>query len=778
MGEAPRKVLLCGDPQGRLHTLFKRVAAVNKSNGPFDVVFCVGQFFPSAPANAAAPPPSLELLEYMSGQKEVPLPTYFIGGYGGPRAEPRRDAEAEGEEDAHAADDNAVDPSAVLPPDGGELCKNLYYLGRWGMQHINGLRVVYLSGRPPKAAPPHGGAAEGEDEEDEGEVERSAGLAALLAVAPKEAGLVDLLLTDEWPRGVLTHTKPESLPPGRDFRFVGDAGVATLAQRLQPRYIVAGREGIHVARDPYANSCGHVTRFLALAPVDNPAKHKWLHALSLVPVMDMDEAALMQHPPNTTPCPFPAIAGAVEESPAASLKRRLEAVAAEEAAGGGMDQFWRFDMRKRGRGAGRPGGLGRGEGGGRGGPDSGASAPGKVCFDFQKGACSRGDQCRYPHVMPGEAPPAGAPSRGGPAISHGANSGKVCFNFLKGTCTKGEACIYPHVAQQSPATEPLALPPVPGALVGWPGAVPQQGLLGPPPGGAPQAGGKVCFDFQKGNCTRGAQCRYVHVAGAIGAGAPSVPGDGRGRGLPAGRGGGHGGGGPQGPPPPCWFCLASPEVDAHLVASVGTECYMAVAKGALSPEHVLVLPIEHHTAMLALPSSAQMEMRRYLKALSSYFASRQLAPVAFERHLHFKQAAHAHVQVFAIPSDKAGAARDTFDACAKDAGFAFRDLPASATAGVFNDIEGASSQWGELSTATKGGQAQYFVAYLPDGSCLLHIIPLEGRHPLQFGRKAFAQLLGHPEKEDWKACKLEKQEETAMTERFKEQFGPFDIMEG
>ena len=43
-----RKVLLCGDVNGKLSTLFNRVAAVNKSNGPFDLLLCTGAFFPEA----------------------------------------------------------------------------------------------------------------------------------------------------------------------------------------------------------------------------------------------------------------------------------------------------------------------------------------------------------------------------------------------------------------------------------------------------------------------------------------------------------------------------------------------------------------------------------------------------------------------------------------------------------------------------------------------------------------------------------------------------------
>jgi hypothetical protein len=42
------KVLLSGAPDGKLTALFKKVANVNKSNGPFAVLFCVGSFFQDA----------------------------------------------------------------------------------------------------------------------------------------------------------------------------------------------------------------------------------------------------------------------------------------------------------------------------------------------------------------------------------------------------------------------------------------------------------------------------------------------------------------------------------------------------------------------------------------------------------------------------------------------------------------------------------------------------------------------------------------------------------
>lgn len=43
---ATKKVLLSGDIQGKFDSLYKRVAAVNKSNGPFDLLLCTGSLMP------------------------------------------------------------------------------------------------------------------------------------------------------------------------------------------------------------------------------------------------------------------------------------------------------------------------------------------------------------------------------------------------------------------------------------------------------------------------------------------------------------------------------------------------------------------------------------------------------------------------------------------------------------------------------------------------------------------------------------------------------------
>lgn len=92
---------------------------VNKSNGPFDAVFCVGQFFPLDGSG-------VEVVEaYFKGEKSIPLPTYFIGDYG---------------EGAHAllapARSKALDMGFAT--DGIPVCDNLFWLKGSGILGLKG----------------------------------------------------------------------------------------------------------------------------------------------------------------------------------------------------------------------------------------------------------------------------------------------------------------------------------------------------------------------------------------------------------------------------------------------------------------------------------------------------------------------------------------------------------------------------------------------------------------------------------------------------------------
>ncbi|KAH9519188.1 hypothetical protein Btru_074929 [Bulinus truncatus] len=65
------------------------------------------------------------------------------------------------------------------------------------------------------------------------------------------------------------------------------------------------------------------------------------------------------------------------------------------------------------------------------------------------------------------------------------------------------------------------------------------------------------------------------------------------------------------PSGPCWFCLGSPEVEKHLVVSVGDQVYLALAKGGVVDDHVLIIPVYHHQSLVSCPEDVIEQIDKY-----------------------------------------------------------------------------------------------------------------------------------------------------------------------
>lgn len=113
------------------------------------------------------------------------------------------------------------------------------------------------------------------------------------------------------------------------------------------------------------------------------------------------------------------------------------------------------------------------------------------------------------------------------------------------------------------------------------------------------------------------------------------------------------------PPPqptgPCWFCkrsffvefflganffslflgLSSPEVEKHLVSSIGEHAYLALPKGPLNDNHLLILPIAHHRCALELPDEVANEIDKFKSSLRKMFKKEGLTTVFFERNFKY-----------------------------------------------------------------------------------------------------------------------------------------------
>ncbi|KAH1116924.1 hypothetical protein GLYMA_17G054700v4 [Glycine max] len=194
---------------------------------------------------------------------------------------------------------------------------------------------------------------------------------------------------------------------------------------------------------------------------------------------------------------------------------------------------------------------------------------------------------------------------------------KLCFKFVSsGSCPRGEKCNFQHDTDAR-----------------------EQCMRG------------VCFDFlNKGKCERGPDCNFKHSLQDEGNRLPSRrPGSGRSK--------------------ECWFCLSSPNVESHLIISIGENYYLALAKGPLVEDHVLIIPVEHMPSTLSMPPESEIELSRFQNSLRSYCKSQEKEFIFFE--WVSIRGTHANLQAIPIPSSKAIMVEKVFNLAAQKLGFEF-----------------------------------------------------------------------------------------------------------
>lgn len=154
-----------------------------------------------------------EFVEYAEGRRRFPWPLAFVGG---------------NNEDFEALFDLS---------EGGELAPNVRYLGRVGAVKLAGLQVGFLSGihaprflEAPRVRPRSLETAKHEGYFRREELDRALALKHL-----------DLLLTHEWPRGLLP-PRPKGSPPvpGMPSPWVGNPLARALVERVRPKWLLCG----------------------------------------------------------------------------------------------------------------------------------------------------------------------------------------------------------------------------------------------------------------------------------------------------------------------------------------------------------------------------------------------------------------------------------------------------------------------------------------------------------------------------------------------------------
>ncbi|KAL8450780.1 hypothetical protein Emag_003068 [Eimeria magna] len=211
----------------------------------------------------------------------------------------------------------------------------------------------------------------------------------------------------------------------------------------------------------------------------------------------------------------------------------------------------------------------------------------------------------------------------------------------------------------------------------------------------------------------------------------------------------------------CWFCLANPQVEKHMIVDIGDLVYSAIPKGGLVPQHLLLIPIAHLPSLAYADEATCREASLTIAKLRGAFHKASLDLVVYERYVPMKATRAMHSQLHIIPCKRSDALRasEFFEKRARRAGLSLQKLSAA------SDVQSLR----ELAKDTRLG---YFYVEIP-GVCtaqgqsidrFLHVQSAGdgGKIPMNFGREVMAELLGEKAKVSWQACVVPRDEEERL----------------
>jgi Protein similar to CwfJ C-terminus 1/Protein similar to CwfJ C-terminus 2 len=246
--------------------VFQKLGALHAKTH-FDLAIIAGNLFadPESTTNEDVE----KLSKLLSGEIKVPLPTYFSLR-------------------SHEFPEKVV---FKLQSSSGELCPNLFFLGRKTTTKTSeGLKIVSLGG---SFAP------DSELSKDEFSITYSESEVKSL----RGANSADILVTSEWPENITKGSKIELSP---DSEAHSNSLVADLCTALKPKYHFSVSQSVFFEREPFfhrseeSSDTFQITRFISLAPFGNKDKQKWIYAFSMYPTAS-DPMSIL---PGMTTSPF------------------------------------------------------------------------------------------------------------------------------------------------------------------------------------------------------------------------------------------------------------------------------------------------------------------------------------------------------------------------------------------------------------------------------------------------------------------------------------------
>lgn len=206
----------------------------------------------------------------------------------------------------------------------------------------------------------------------------------------------------------------------------------------------------------------------------------------------------------------------------------------------------------------------------------------------------------------------------------------------------------------------------------------------------------------------------------------------------------------------CWFCLANPNFDKHLVFAVDetASVYASLAKGQLTPGHSVVCPVTHFGCYAQADDKTRTACDEMVTKLTHVFEKRGQDVLVYERWIPMNTHSANHMQVHVVPIPKES--KVDWNSFLKERG---KDIDIE-FGQVENHIEVVEKMKGILN------RVSYLYVRLPHEQT--HQFLGLGKMAFTFPREIVCAGLDTPEKIDWKACAADSDDEAKSVDALKE----------
>jgi len=222
----------------------------------------------------------------------------------------------------------------------------------------------------------------------------------------------------------------------------------------------------------------------------------------------------------------------------------------------------------------------------------------------------------------------------------------------------------------------------------------------------------------------------------------------------------------------CWFCLASPACEKHLIVAVYEECYVALPKGGVNEHHALIVPVEHggDGALVNRKLSPEIEsVKSKLRLHARTVLNKDL--FVFERCIATKGGYHTHVQCIPVDANSGPTIQSKMLDMASRVGFQLKEITSDLGLNALEDDWSDGYFYAEIPLPGGGDEFRRFI-YRAGGEGSGGADNNNGGRrgptvPLQFGREVLAEVMDNPDIGQWKACVVSKEKEEELTIAFR-----------